>query len=602
MKHIGIAYVYDQALHQALNRKKRNYWDIYFREMNEQLGLRAGRVSLRDLEQPRTLERLATLMIGWQSGAALNARAKRNLKDWVRNGGLLIGFGLRGLDDVFGIKTAGQIKQKPDDYTIAGLFDLKPHALTTDIHSPVCPDQELLIFSDIRRIQPGSGAILSQLYDPFHNPTDYAAVVTNTFGAGQTLYFAFDAAKTIWLLHQGKPVWQYPETQQYARTMHMCLLGDNARRVLYADEILFLMQNFLAQRPHAFIYPIPPQGGKVPDALLYWGGDEYRGPVEHSLKASDWMKSKGLPYHINLEVDHHPITLEQARHIMKDNGHELSEYYYIPGAWAEGKKNYHMSAAMFKRQNDLFYKKFGFRPITSVNFSLHWRGWVEPARWMAQAGGKADNSFASNAISVKELVLRNSAGFQFGFGTCYPYYFYEDYPRGNRKINLLEEPIVCYEIGHRGSIRDMASRPIQEVHVPLDFAVKYHLVMNMFYHPGYIADYPICREAIEEILRYIGEKKARVVHMGNDAVWKWWDARSRSAIDNVRQENNTITLTATCKYDGGMIVKWPAPGIPVEVRCDGQTIAVEERKEFGRPWLHIAVPFGRHALQIVPSR
>jgi len=40
--------------------------------------------------------------------------------------------------------------------------------------------------------------------------------------------------------------------------------------------------------------------------------------------------------------------------------------------------------------------------------------------------------------------------------------------------------------------------------------------------PAYIARYPLCRKASLEILKYIRDCGANVVHMGNDALAEWW--------------------------------------------------------------------------------
>ena len=62
-------------------------------------------LSLADLENAGNLAGLRTLMIGWQSGARLSAKARANIASWTNDGGLLIGFGVGGFDDAFGVKT-----------------------------------------------------------------------------------------------------------------------------------------------------------------------------------------------------------------------------------------------------------------------------------------------------------------------------------------------------------------------------------------------------------------------------------------------------------------------------------------------------------------
>ena len=86
-------------------------------------------------------------------------------------------------------------------------------------------------------------------------------------------------------------------------------MNDAATSSSYVSTTRVVAFSSLAHAGVPFIYQIPPaEDGSIPDALFYWGGDEYRGPVEDSLFASDWMKAQGLPYHINIESDQHPMT------------------------------------------------------------------------------------------------------------------------------------------------------------------------------------------------------------------------------------------------------------------------------------------------------
>lgn len=147
-----LAYVYDKNLQGRINRSEKNYWDTYLREISGQLGLKGERLSFRELEGKRYLSKITTLIIGWQSGVELNSTVKDNLREWVNKGGMLIGFGVKGLDELFGIKPFSYIKQSSNDYTISCYLDFVSHRLTQDIHSSLSPQQKLLIFSDIQLV------------------------------------------------------------------------------------------------------------------------------------------------------------------------------------------------------------------------------------------------------------------------------------------------------------------------------------------------------------------------------------------------------------------------------------------------------------------
>ncbi len=587
-----LAYIDDPALRKELNESGQNYWDVYIQEISLLLGVQATPLCLGDLEDLHSRPDVRTLIVGAQSGERLSDRAKQELKKWVKEGGILIGFAIRGLDDFFGITSISSIRQQPDDYTISGYFDFRPHAITREVHHFLFTEQKLLIISDINTVDLNGGIELARLYESNGKETNHPAIVWHAFGQGFTGYFAFDVSKTIWLLHQGRPTSHIPENRKHPRPPDMMVIGENSTKVPYADEICFVLQNMIAQAQLPFIYQFPPQNGKMADALLYWGGDEYVGPTELSLEASNWMRQQGLPYHINIQ-ENHPMTPEEFRHITVDNGHEISLFYHT-----EEENGFKMTQEMYRRQSTAFERKVGYRPGVTVNSITRWNHWAEAAKWMLQAGGKADNSFISSKLQI-EHPMSNGPAFGFSFGTCFPFYFYDDFKGGNKKIDFMEQPIVCYEVGHRGSLLDKETDTSKEVHLPLEMALKYHMTMNFFYHPVYIAKFPLCQKAILEILKYIRDCNANVVHMGNDALAEWWEKRSKSIVDEVKLNKDTWIFNCDVKYKDGMVVKFLLKRSLLEVSLDGRYQAdYEIRKEFAGDWLFLTIPFGNHQIKL----
>jgi hypothetical protein len=581
------AYVYDADLRIEANRQGKNYWYEYIREMNEQLGLRTREMSRHSLEDATALSDVGILFIGDLTASQVTDAIKSNLDAWVKAGGVLIGFATEGLDEIFGNACDSIILQPESDYTISGSFSLKSDQLTTDVHSYLHPDQKLIIFSNIRKLVPKSSTEIARLYGVDGADTGYTAITKRHYHKGHAYYFAFNVPQTIWVLHQGIPITFDRDGDGYYRTGDLIAIRrDDEREVLYADEILFLIQNMLAQKPQPLIYPIPPKDNQIPDALFYWGGDD-EAMAGIQVWASNWMKEKGLPYHINImrnKEGKYAVTPEEVEAI-RANGHEPSLHYnfidnFDPGAFTEED---------VQEQAEAFYKTFGFHPICAVNHWCRWTGWSETARWLRKAGSRADNSFTHHPLPPMNPTNRMG----FVFGTAYPFYFYDDYRGENAKIDFLEEPITAYEVGY--SATDVTDFDI--VHKVIDIATKYHLTMDMFYHPIYIHSYPACRTAIEEALRYIKSKGIIAVHKGNDGIWEWWDKRSRSHITDVTVKENSVSFTAHCEYDDGMIVKVPVESV-TSVRCSGQHAAYKIRKDLGRNWVYVVVPAGTHTVEI----
>lgn len=615
-------YIYDSDLRLEANRQGKNYWYEYIKEINEQLGLRAKEMSRRSLADATAIKDLSIIFIGDLNASQFTDTMKANLGQWVRSGGLLIGFATRGLDEIFGnacdSSHLSSLQPKSDygdyiDYMISGYFSLKSDPLTTEIHSYLHPQQKLIIFSNpssIRRLVPKSSTEIAHLYAVDGTDTGYAVITKRDYQKGYAYYFGFNVPQTLWVLHQGIPITHDRDGDGYYRTGDLIAIGNNEREVLYADEILLLLQNMLAQKPQPLIYQLPPRKEKhsqisssnvsgIPEVLFYWGGDD-EAMAGIQVLASNWMKEKGLPYHINIMPDKEgkfALTAEEAKAVLA-NGHECSLHYNFidnfkhPGGF---------EAADVRAQAKAFYETFGFRHICSVNHWVRWSGWVEPAKWMRAVDGRADNSFIHHPLPPTNPT--NRLGFV--FGTAYPFYFYDDYRHENAKIDFLEEPITAYEVGYSAS--DVTD--FDMVHKVIDIAAKYHLTMNMFYHPVYIGHYPACRAAIEEALRYLESQGIIAVHMGNDGLWDWWDKRSRSQITEVMVKEDGrgcvrgVSFTTYCKYEAGMIVKVPiAPGERrFSVSCDGQAATdstFKLRHEFGRYWVYVMVPLGTHRVEI----
>lgn len=588
-----LAYLNDDGVRQTLNRAGQNCWEVYIAEMLGQLGYSARRLQLRDLEKPAALKTVSALIVGAQSGFMISNAAKQVLDAWVQSGGILIGFATFNMYGTYGVCPVTPIRQTPDDYAVAGKFTFhNNHPLTREIHPIMFMESMLLILSDIDPVYPRTAEEVARLCGVEGQTLNLAAVTWRAHGRGFAGYFTFDAAKTVWLLHQGRPL--PDETQQMGapKSNLQQVIGDNSAKVPYADEILLLIQNMLAQKPLPSIYPVPPEGTTIPEALFFWSGDEYKGPVERSLFASDYMRSKGLPYHINIMSEHHPMTRAQFNSITRKNGHEVSVYYYInPG------ENASMTRAMYRKQSDVFYKRFGIRPGSTLNGQCNWKGWSELPKWMAAAGGTADNTF----IGVPG-AFNNYPSFGLGFGTGFPYFFYDGYVDGNRRINLIEQPLTCYELGHRGSIppyTDKETFSPADVHLPIDMAAHYHWNINWFYHPVYVLEYPLCRKSIEEILRYIKQQGLNIRHLGASRAADWWHARARSSVRLVKTSAKNQQYEARCTWPEGMVIRIPAKAdAGYRIASGSRALKVLEKTEFGRRWLLVVVPPGQQKFTV----
>ncbi len=142
-----LAIIGDNELHVRANEQGENYWELYLQEIAHHLGL--SPTSLTPDELASIPPHISTILLSRQSGAQLSPASKQSLINWVNAGGVLVGFSVQGLDDLFGIQTEHVLQQPTDDFTIAGYFELRVHPLTREVHPFMFVEQQLLVLSDI---------------------------------------------------------------------------------------------------------------------------------------------------------------------------------------------------------------------------------------------------------------------------------------------------------------------------------------------------------------------------------------------------------------------------------------------------------------------
>src|SRR5262249_54773632 len=161
-----------------------------------------------------------------------------------------------------------------------------------------------------------------------------------------------------------------------------------------------------------------PLGDRVPDLLCYWGGDDEAATNGLQRVASDFLRAQGLPYHVNAMAKDGVFGLSPAdAAAIRANGHEVSLHYNFRDGFSHP---YAFTRTDVLHQAEGFRRTFGHDPVCTVNHYTHWAGGAEPAEWLREAGGRADNSFIHQGSPPLNPV--NLYGF--AFGTAYPHYFY----------------------------------------------------------------------------------------------------------------------------------------------------------------------------------
>ena len=599
MSSLAVGYVFSDRLKEEANAAGRNYWYAYVEEILSRLGVCAERMDVDACAQPRALSRYGVLVLGDFEASVLAERAQRALTDWVAAGGVLIAFATEGLDELFGIVGGEKVPQPDGPFSISGYLELTPSAVTEDCRAPIEPQQKLIIVSPIRLVRaPGCEELARLLLCDSDRPRDgkltrdahLPAITWRVLGGGHAFYCAFNVAQTMWAIQQGRPIDRDYDGDGYLRASDACVIGDNSRAVPYTDALHFLLANMIGRRSVPMVHAVPPREGKVAPALLYFGGDDECSQGIH-VPASDFMAARGLPYHMNIMPvkGKFAIGKEEQAHI-EANGHEIALHYNFMDGFDHPTG---FTREDVLEQARLFREAFGRDSVCTVCHWCRWTGWAEPARWMLEAGGHADNCrvhWTSPPINPINLM-------GFAFGSSLPRYFWDDAAHGNARVDFLELPMTAYEYGYEGE--NCYPEKVKEA---LALATRYHLTLNFFFHPVYVAKYPGCQKAIDEMVRLMAEMPVPPVLMGPDAVCRWWQARSQATIKKAGHDGGRVLFEAQCDWKDGFVVKVATGNAPARAcRIDGKGATLETAHEFGQHWAFVPLAPGRHKVELTLS-
>lgn len=569
-------YLFDEREKAQAIKNSHNYWWSYIVEILDRLGLTANKVSPEQL--PEKLGEFSILFLGDFNAISLAGE----LDGWVKSGGILIGSNVEGLDEIFGNEFIDFQKQKNGEFSISGKFFLKESPFAREIHSLLHPEKLLLAASPLRRVKTIKSSEIAA--------DGTASFITGrSCGKGWAFYFGFDLAQTFWVIQQGKPIDKDYDGDGYWRTGDAIVIEDNEPEVAYTDELLFLLQNMVRFQPHPLIHQIPPKDGKIPDFIFYHPGDD-EGHPENQVQASDFMASRNLPYHINLmsggdekSADGKFAINEKEEKKLIENNTELSLHFNFMDGFSHPCG---YTKDDVRKQVEFYVRRFGKTPVSANCHWCRWTGWSEPALWMKEMGIKSDHS----RIHIKSPPLNPVNEIGFSFGTSFPSFFWSDHLSGNERIEFLELPIIAYECGYNQNNETDFSK-LEKV---ILLAKHYQLIMNLFYHPVYIAKYPACRQAIDKLISLMKEQELNPLHLGLDEVTTWWFNRNRTKIERVKFEDGKLTFLAFTPHPEGFIAKIPLGNLaPLKINFPHKII-----NKFGKRWLFLVLPSGEKKVVI----
>ena len=611
-----LAWIHDYEVHRRENDGGRNYWDVYLEEIADRLGAQAQRLEATQVTAA-DLRAYQAVLLGSLGDNCLSDTLLNALRAWVCRGGRLLAFGTRGLDEWLGLQASGTLYQTDDYSARANLHWSDDSRLAGDLRAPGFSQALLPCHAPVRRVQASRGVVHAWL-SPVHTagypdmregtqedalaaqgqdsgvepPAGLPGFVEVPIREGSVMYCTFDLPKAVWVLHQGRPVVTQPAHDGFYRGDTLSVYRAE-QTVPAADELVLFLRNYLADVGQPFVSPLPPVDEEPADLLCYWGGDDEAIAGTH-LPAAEFMHSQGLPYHSNIlyrKDGTFAINRAEAEELER-LGTEVSLHYNFREF---GQHPRHFTRAEVHKQAVAFRETFGHAPGCTVNHWSLWTGWHHPAVWMAEAGGRGDNSF---------LPLKGDRPC-FRFGTSFPYRFYADHTGENARLPFLAQPATCYEPlygtpNNSGEGEDPRDRQGQSALLrrSIDVTAHYSGAINFFLHTYRLADWPASRGAVEFALGYLRERGLTAAHLGNDALCDWWEARSltRATLSSVAPGEKRLEVSALSPH--GVTVLLPLDR-RAAVQLPGSRVAWRVREAFSRQWLEVAVPQGEHEIRVV---
>ena len=606
-----VAWAYEDRLREAANRRGEMHWVRYTEEILDQLGVRAELISFSKL-RPNTLEGRRALILGDYSASAFPPNAAAALEQWVRAGGILIGLGTTGFDELFGVRPAGEDVCVPP-FTLAGWMSLKGRDEAAELLDELLPETACPIMAPFRRLAVTDATALTELWEGDGTDVDPGcpasrrspAVTRRILGQGRAHYFAFSLPQAIWAYHHGRPITRDFDGDGYLRTGdHMIVGARPTAAVPCADVALQILERMLAPAGVPFVDQLPPHEGGVPDALFHYGGDD-EAAAGLQVRMSEIMKSFGLGYHVNVMLggDDRFHFSDEDRAVYEANRHEFSLHFNFV-EWPKGVKHpAPIEEAEFDRQYRCYIERYGKPPICANTHFLRDSGWADMARFGAACGILGENIRVHYTLPPMDPVNL----FGTPFGTVYPHFVYEDAEHGNVRLKFVTIPVGFYEPGspsgeERHPYRNQDPYQPREYRRIVELACHYGWTLNLFMHPTHMSSAASRgQDALRCMLDRIRELGARVAHVGTDALCLWWHARSATRLTCAEQEQGgRFCYDIMTDHRDGVFVRFLEAAVPQGVRLelDGQAARVERRVRRGDAWLYVWVPVGGHRLNV----
>ncbi|MBO4421949.1 MAG: hypothetical protein J5879_00805, partial [Clostridia bacterium] len=501
-----IYYYSDEKSRKGCNEAGRDYTPAYLPLMLKTLGFTAHRFTPGDPDIPGAGD---ALLIGAETP---DAKGMDALSSALGRGCTLIGFGTTA-PGVFPATRPLSISR--GDYTVTGYFSL-------DKTTP------LPVIGAVGAITDGDATVLGTFSDGEGNT---GAAFAHT--GERVYYFSFDLPGTLWHAADGAPT--YEPVQQlvpFGRVPDGYVIPpDYDCDIPYAEEYLSCLDGILSGLGFARVSELPVIDGALCDMALYFAGDDDAGSAENDMEAARAMKSRGLPYHINLM----PADAEGRFVISKEQFDTLHEWGCETDLHFDFTR-FEYSERGSQLQRDMYVRAFCEEPFSPVNHCLIQVGSAaDRYRMQVKCGCKSDNNRFEAKPDPSDINAFNLSGF--ACGTSYPRFVLDDAAHGNAQLPFCE----IYNSYYEPRIYTGSREEYEKIEKYIDRGAERGSTLQLFTHPHYISgkigfDPAPALRAIDHALSYIKERKYSVWFTAPQKLTRWWFDRAECSVKDAGKE------------------------------------------------------------------
>lgn len=523
--------------------QKKEYYALYAPEIISQFGLPFEKVSDEDLKVLENIRQLPAVIL--PSVILMHTDVGNTVRDYVRQGGILVGIGPTGLlnergepydsfmmkgllDDFFGIRRIDYIAND-------GFLSSSPNKHF--INREICP--KLKFRGPYYKCENCQDSVpLTLLTDAIGSIEGVGAALRNS-GDGFSIYFVPDLLKSMFFLQQSHD----PFTNSFDVPV-----SDLMKRMIVRSIAWGLLQRkrFLVQKHY---WP------NVSKAVVVFTHDVDGGITDHFSDVLSIEKKHGIRSTFYIQ----PMYQIARSVLLKayEGGWEIGAHcvWCSPTGVCQIHDDDHINQEGFIQQKKELERVLGRKILGNRNHILHWKGDVESWLYLERAGFGYDSTKG-------DFSTGQWRGPGFAWGTCFPYRPLSEHDEQNRIMRIIELPLLVEDAHWYSREKGIYFSPfldwgLQKCISLFETVYRFNGLAVYLFHPGWIGGPGHAEGTYDELINYVKEKKDVLVLRGEDVV-DWWNKRENANI-HALQKDSVVHVEALGPSPNGLTIVVSSP-------------------------------------------